>query len=108
MKTIEWTSGITLDHDSNASEIYRWNWAAWLGWEYDENNKVLVEGEKLLSQSIISDPGITATLVTLGMTYVDIRISGGVIGTTYSVNNRVTSVSNRIQDSTVKFLIKER
>lgn len=89
--------GLTLKHDPNASDIYRWNWLDWL------------DGETISAQSIVADAGITATLVTLGSTYVDVRISGGTAGQTYGVAVRVTSTPNaRIQDRTVKFSVRER
>lgn len=97
MKTITWNPWITLPHDPNASDIYRWNWLDWLN------------GETISAQSIVVDAGITAALVTLGATYVDIRISGGTAGQTYGVTSRVTSSPNgRIQDRTVKFAVRER
>ena len=93
----KWKPGITIPHDPNASDIYRWNWLDWL------------DGETISAQSIIAEAGITATLVTLGTTYVDIRILGGAAGVTYGVTNRVTSSANaRIQDRTVKFAVRER
>ena len=89
--------GIVVPHDPNASEIYRWDWLDWL------------EGETISAQSIIAEAGITATLVTLGTSYVDIRISGGTANVTYGVTNRVTSGTNaRIQDRTVRFAVRER
>lgn len=92
-----WKPGITVPHDPNASDIYRWNWLDWL------------DGETISAQSIVAEAGITATLVTLGTTYVDIRILGGTAGVTYGVTNRVTSSTNaRIQDRTVNFAVRER
>lgn len=89
--------GIVVPHDPNASEIYRWNWLDWL------------DGETISAQSIVADAGITAALVTLASTYVDIRISGGTAGQEYGVTSRVTSTPNgRIQDRTVKFAVRER
>ena len=109
LTTITWKPGITLPHDPNASDIYRWNWAHELGWRYDAAGAVLVTGENISAQSIVAEAGITAALVTLGATYVDIRISGGTAGQTYGVTSRVTSSSNaRIQDRTVKFAVRER
>ena len=97
LTTITWKPGVTLPHDPNASDIYRWNWLDWL------------DGETISTQSIVADAGITAALVTLGATYVDIRISGGTAGQTYGVTSRVTSTPNgRIQDRTVKFAVRER
>ena len=97
LKTITWTQGLTLNHDPNASDIYRWNWLDWL------------DGETISAQSIVAEAGITAALVTLGSTYVDIRISGGTAGQSYGVTSRVTSTPNgRIQDRTVNFAVRER
>lgn len=97
LKTINWKQGIAFPHDPNASEIYRWNWLDWL------------DGETIGTQQIVADAGITATLVTLGSTYVDIRISGGTAGNDYGVTSRVTSTPNaRIQDRTVRFSVRER
>ena len=97
LTTITWKPGITLPHDPNASDIYRWNWLDWL------------DGETISAQSIVADAGITATLVTLASTYVDIRISGGTAGQAYGVTSRVTSSPNgRIQDRTVNFAVRER
>ena len=97
LTTITWRPGITLPHDPNASDIYRWNWLDWL------------DGETISTQSIVAEAGITAALVTLGATYVDIRISGGTAGQTYGVTSRVTSSLNgRIQDRTVNFAVRER
>ena len=96
LKSIIHREGVTLPHDPNASDIYRWNWLDWL------------DGETISAQSIVADAGITAALVTQGSTYVDIRVSGGVVGVTYGVTSRVTSSSGRIQDRTVKFAVRER
>lgn len=98
MKEIIWKAGYSVPHDPNASEIYRWNWLDWLDGETISGTSVLV-----------ADAGITAAIVTQGTTYTDVRISGGAIGTTYSVANRVTSATNsRIQDRTVKFVVQSR
>ena len=98
MKEIIWKPGIKVPHDPNASEIYRWNWLDWL------------DGETISGTStLVTDAGITAAIVTQGTTYTDVRISGGTIGTTYSVTNRVTSATNsRIQDRSVKFVVQSR
>ena len=98
MKTITWTAGITVPHDPNASDVYRWNWLDWLDGETISGTPV-----------IVADSGITAALITTGSTYVDVRISGGTAGQTHGVTVRVTSTPNaRIQDRTVKFAVRER
>ena len=109
LENITWSRGVRLPHDPNASDIYRWNWAHQLGWRYDAEGNVLVPGETILSQVIEAEAGITAALVTVGSTYVDIRISGGTVNKTYAVTNRITSTPNgRIQDRTIRFSVRER
>lgn len=98
MKRIAWRDGLTLPHDPNASEIYRWDWADWL------------EGETLVDPPVIvADAGITAALYWVGADYVDVRISGGTVGTTYGVTVRATSATrSRTDDRTVRFEVKQR
>lgn len=98
MKKIAWKPGLTLDVDPDASEIYQWDWSDWL------------DGETLVNPPVIvAEAGITATLYYLGSTYVDVRISGGTAGTSYSVTVRATSApKGRITDRTVRFDCKER
>ena len=98
MIEIKWKDGLILPHDPNASDIYRWNWLDWL------------DGETISGTSVLAaDTGITASIVTQGTTYTDVRISGGALGKTYTVANRVTSASNaRIQDRSVSFVVQSR
>ena len=98
MRRIVWRDGIELPHDPNESEIYRWDWSDWL------------DGEVLSgTPQILADAGITAALYFLGTDYVDVRVSGGTVGTTYGVTVRATSdVRARVGDRTVRFTVLER
>ncbi len=95
MKPINWRPGMVLTQDPDESQIYRWDWADWLDGEAVSN-----------PPQIIAEPGITAELYYLGADYVDVRISGGTVGSTYAVTVRVTSsVRARIGDRSVRFAV---
>lgn len=98
MKRIAWREGLTLPHDPQDSEVYQWDWSDWL------------DGDTLAgSPTILADPGITAALEYLAAQTVDVRISGGIAGTTYAVTVRATSTPRgRIADRTVRFDCHER
>lgn len=98
MKKVVWTPTLTLTHDPNASEIYQWDFTDWL------------DGETLVNPpTVTAEAGITAAIYVVGSTTVDVRISGGTAGTTYTVTVRATSVTHsRIQDRTVRFQVAEQ
>jgi hypothetical protein len=98
MKQILWETGLALPHDPNASEIYQWDLVDWL------------DGETLVNPpTVTAETGITAVVYFVGASSVDVRVSGGTAGNTYSVTVRATSAAHsRIQDFTVNFVVSEQ
>lgn len=52
--------------------------------------------------------GIAGSLETFTTTQTAIRISGGTVGTSYEVANRVTLSSGEIDERTIKFKVQQR
>lgn len=84
--------------DPNATLDYTVDWAAWLddiGDTISVSTWVIPTGLTLVSQSNTTKKAVAF-------------ISGGVVGTTYVVVNRITTVGGRIDDRTIELLIAEQ
>ena len=83
--------------DPNAVLDYRINWSTWL---YGDNisNSIWTADEGLIVHSIKSSFTDTTTTVW---------VSGGTVGNTYTVTNRITTVSGRRNDRSIRIRIKE-
>ena len=98
MTTITWRAGLTLPHDPDAVEDYRWDWAAWLG------------AATLSAVTVLPVTGLSVAEVATARTGTtcDLRVQGGVAGTVYAVTLRADASDGRRQDRTVLFDCKER
>lgn len=82
--------------DPDAVLDYRWDWSDWL----DEDT--ISSSDWVLPDGIVEDSSThTGTTTT-------IFLSGGTVGTTYSVINRITTAAGRIDDRTAKFKVREK
>lgn len=98
MKTVTWRAGLTVPHDPDAIEDYRWDWSAWLG------------AATLSAVTVLPPEGITVTEIVAARaaTTCDLRVQGGTAGTVYPVTLRVDASDGRRQDRTVIFDCKQR
>jgi hypothetical protein len=85
------------EKDPNAILDYEIDWAAqWLS------------GDTIQTSTWIVPSGITKVTDTSTTTTATIWLSGGTVGTTYEVTNRITTAGGRTQDQTLVFKIKEQ
>jgi hypothetical protein len=82
--------------DPDAVLDYEWDWSDWLG------SDIIVSSDWVLPDGIVEDSSThTDTTST-------IWLSGGTVGESYEVVNRITTTAGRIDDRTCKFRIKEK
>lgn len=84
--------------DPDATLDYVVNWEDWL------------DGDTIDSMSYIADTGITVETAMNSNTNSTstLWLSGGTAGETYDVVCRITTLSGRIDDRTLRFKVKER
>lgn len=87
-----------ISKDPNATLDYTWNWANWLTPLTDT----------IASHEIIVPSGLTLLSSADNGTRVIAWISGGILGTSYEVTCRITTVGNRVEDRTILLSMKER
>lgn len=83
--------------DPDATLDYTWNWATWLG------------DDTILSSDvdIIAPAGLTLESTTNSTTAVTAWFSGGLVGQSYAVRNRITTVGGRTNDATIYISIED-
>jgi hypothetical protein len=84
--------------DSNATLDYGVNWAPWLGTDTISASAWTVQTGLTTATPA---PSFTTTTTT-------IWLSGGTVGTTYTVTNRVTTAAGRIDDRTFTIQVIDR
>lgn len=84
--------------DPDAILDYQWDWSAWLA----------TVGDTLAAVAFIAEDGITVDSSEFSDTAATAWISGGTLGTTYSVVCRVTTTGGRVDDRTAELKIVER
>lgn len=67
----------------------------------------LVAGDSIVESEWISE-GLTTATPSLDGAKATVWLSGGTVGTTYKVTNRVTTSAGRIDDRTLEVLVIER
>ena len=87
MKKVIWRENLVIRQGVNDIEIYQLDWTSWL------DDETIVD-----PPTITPEAGITATLHNLNPTSIDMRVSGGQVGTTYTVTVRVVSSIHGRQD----------
>lgn len=87
MKRVIWRENLVIPQGVNDIEIYQLDWASWL------DDETIVD-----PPAITPEPGLTAALWSLNPTSIDLRVSGGQVGTTYTVTVRVVSSIHGRQD----------
>jgi hypothetical protein len=85
--------------DPDAVLDYKWDWA-YDGW--------LAEDETILTSTIIAETGVTVDDDTNDDTTATVWLSGGSVGETYTVTNRITTNQGRTDDRTMKIFIRQR
>lgn len=83
--------------DPDAILDYTWDWATWLGDDTIATSSVVViaPGGLVVDSSASSDTAVTAWF------------SGGTLGQSYSVRNRITTTAGRTNDATIYLSIEE-
>lgn len=86
-------------HDPDAVLDYAWDWSSWL--ETDDT---------ISDHTVDADAGITvdSSAITDSNTTVTVWLSGGTVGTTYSVTVHVVTADGREDDRTNTFTVRER
>lgn len=82
--------------DPNAVLDYEIDWETWLG------------SDTISSSSWTADSGLTVDSDTSTTTTATAWLSGGTVGTTYSVTNRIVTAAGRTEDRTIKIKVAER
>jgi hypothetical protein len=86
----------TFSKDPDAVLDYTGNWAAWLG------------VDTILTSTWEVPEGITKDSDDKTATTTQIWLSGGTVGQTYLLRNRITTAAGRVDDRTIAIKIKER
>lgn len=94
MKRVIWRENLVIPQGVNDVEIYQLDWTGWL------DSETIVD-----PPTITPEAGITAQIYTLNPKSIDMRVSGGQVGTTYTVTVRVISNVHGRQDER-KFLFE--
>ena len=82
--------------DPDAILDYRVDWTEWLNGDTISNSQWIVPSEMTLQSSTNDATSATAWL------------SGGVVGSSHDVTNRITTAAGRTDDRTITFHIQER
>lgn len=83
--------------DPSALLDYRINWARWLGTDTISSSAWAIDGDDLLSV----EDSYTDTAAT-------IWLSGGTLGTKYTVTNHIATDGGRIDERSIYITIKEQ
>lgn len=83
--------------DPNANLDYKIAWSRWLP-----------EGDSLASSTWLVPSGITSTDESSDETSATVWLSGGEVGKTYEVTNRVTTAAGRSDDRTIYITVLNR
>lgn len=88
----------TILKDPDAILDYSWDWTDWLADVADT-----ISSKTIIAQSplVVVSSSVVSGIVTA-------FISGGVVGTTYSVTARINTVGGRIDDRTIYLKVKDR
>ena len=96
--------GSTVIQDPNAELAYEWNWSDWLVGEavIDESEFIVSEIAGDATPLVADDESVLE-----GDTSTRVLLSGGTVGKTYTVTNRVTTdeVPPQIDDRSIKVKI---
>lgn len=82
--------------DPNATKDYGIDWATWLAGDTIQTSTWLVP-----AGLTNSNPSNTSTTTT-------VWLSGGTLGETYTVTNRVTTTGGRTEDESLRFYIRDK
>lgn len=86
------------DHDPNAIDLFEVDWSDWLA----EVNDTIAASQWVLPS------GLTSETEAFSDTTASIEISGGTVGTTYTVTNRITTASlGLVQDRSFYTVCRE-
>ena len=83
--------------DPTAVLDYKFNWAAWLA-----------TGATISTSTWTVDDGITKDSDVKSATETVVWLSGGTLGESYRVTNKITTSGNRTESRTMHFTIKNR
>jgi hypothetical protein len=85
--------------DPNATKDYPLDWSDWLP-----------EGDTITSSSWIVEEGITEVVgkTSHDDTTATIWLSGGTVGESYLVTNRITTAQDRVDDRTIRIFVTQR
>ena len=86
----------TFLKDQNAILDYRIDWSLWL------------DGDTISTSTWTLESGITKATDTFTDTITTIWLSGGTLGTTYTVSNRITTANGRTEDRTIEVSVVDR
>jgi len=83
--------------DPNSKVDYLWDWSDWLKTGDTIQTSVWTVPAGLVKES----EAATTTTTT-------VWLSGGTLGETYLVTNRITTVQGRIEDHSMQFIIRDK
>ena len=86
----------TFVKDPDAVLDYRIDWSAWL------------DDDQIVTSTWIVPAGITSSSDEHDTTSATIWLTGGTLGQTYSLVNRVTTSGGRTDDRTIRIQIRDR
>lgn len=90
------TTNNAWSKDPNSVLDYAVDWSAWLG------------TDTIATATWTVPTGLTKASDSATTTVATVWLSGGTVGTEYSVNCRITTAGGRTEDQTLVFYIRER
>lgn len=87
----------TFEKDPNAILDYTFDWGSWLA-----------DNETILTSIMTVGVGITKGSSSKNGTRTKVWLSGGAVGTTYGITNRITTSEGRVDDRTIYIKVAER
>lgn len=83
--------------DPDAVLDYQLDWSAWLP-----------DGDTIVTSTWIVQDGIVKDSDSHTDTAATVWLSGGTLGTTYAVTNRISTVEGRTDDRTIRITVRDR
>lgn len=83
--------------DPDAVLNYRWDWAEFLG-----------DSDTITASEMITETGIVVDSDDNDTTSATVVLSGGTVGETYEVTNRITTAAGLVNDHTIRIRIEQR
>jgi hypothetical protein len=94
----------TFVKDPNSTLDYRFDWADFL----EADSDTIDTSEIIADTGTVEEPGIVVDSDEHDTTSATVWLSGGAVGETYAVTNRITTAGGRTDDRTIRINVQQR